>query len=73
MQIFHQISQIVGISINHFFSIVAVIGNAVAVLVDVEKRKQYDLHGCDEERMRAHTRSEAYYDQGRRNEGFYKF
>ncbi|XP_044761875.1 dnaJ homolog subfamily B member 14-like [Coccinella septempunctata] len=27
------------------------IGNAVAILTDVEKRKQYDLYGSDEERM----------------------
>ncbi|KAK9878026.1 hypothetical protein WA026_020655 [Henosepilachna vigintioctopunctata] len=27
------------------------IGNAVAILTDVEKRKQYDLYGNDEERM----------------------
>ncbi|XP_043276737.1 dnaJ homolog subfamily B member 12 [Venturia canescens] len=33
------------------------IGNAVAVLTDVEKRKQYDLYGSEEERMQsAHSR-----------------
>lgn len=38
------------------------IGNAVAVLTDVEKRKQYDLYGSDEERVRHHTSqaSESY-------------
>ncbi|KAF7991343.1 hypothetical protein HCN44_002905 [Aphidius gifuensis] len=29
------------------------IGNAVAVLTDVQKRKQYDLYGSDEERMQS--------------------
>ncbi|XP_008546264.1 dnaJ homolog subfamily B member 12 [Microplitis demolitor] len=29
------------------------IGNAVAVLTDVEKRKQYDLYGSDEERLQS--------------------
>ncbi|XP_015126298.1 dnaJ homolog subfamily B member 12 [Diachasma alloeum] len=34
------------------------IGNAVAVLTDTEKRKQYDLYGSDEDRMQsAHSRS----------------
>lgn len=33
-----------------YFSLV-VIGNAVAILTDAEKRKQYDLYGPEEERM----------------------
>lgn len=34
------------------------VGNAVAVLTDVEKRKQYDMYGNDEERVsRSHTHS----------------
>ncbi|KAK9506857.1 hypothetical protein O3M35_008716 [Rhynocoris fuscipes] len=38
------------------------IGNAVAVLTDAEKRKQYDLYGSDEERIRHNSthRSETY-------------
>lgn len=38
------------------------IGNAVAVLTDAEKRKQYDLYGTDEERIRhsSHASAEAY-------------
>lgn len=33
----------------------AAIGNAVAVLTDTVKRKQYDLYGADEEKMQRHT------------------
>lgn len=42
------------------------IGNAVAVLTDVEKRKQYDLYGSEEERMQsAHSRQTHYnYTRG---------
>lgn len=32
------------------------IGNAVAILTDVEKRKQYDLYGNDEDRMAKNSR-----------------
>lgn len=32
-----------------------IIGNAVAVLTDVEKRKQYDLYGNDDKPSRNHT------------------
>ncbi|XP_015597025.1 dnaJ homolog subfamily B member 12 [Cephus cinctus] len=43
------------------------IGNAVAILTDVEKRKQYDLYGSEEERMQsAHSRqAHAHYDYTR--------
>ena len=33
--------------------IVSAIGNAVAILTDVEKRKQYDMYGSEEERMQS--------------------
>ncbi|XP_014247523.1 dnaJ homolog subfamily B member 12 [Cimex lectularius] len=37
------------------------IGNAVAILTDAEKRKQYDMFGSDEERIRhTHTHTESY-------------
>ncbi|CAD6208068.1 GSCOCG00010342001-RA-CDS [Cotesia congregata] len=43
------------------------IGNAVAVLTDVEKRKQYDLYGSDEERLQsAQSRSaQSHYNYSR--------
>lgn len=42
------------------------IGNAVAVLTDVEKRKQYDLYGSDEDRMQsAQSRQTHHYSYTR--------
>ncbi|XP_033217175.1 dnaJ homolog subfamily B member 12 isoform X2 [Belonocnema kinseyi] len=42
------------------------IGNAVAVLTDVEKRKQYDLYGSDEERMQtSQSRQTHHYNYTR--------
>nr|UDN65253.1 DNAJB12 [Sogatella furcifera] len=39
------------------------IGNAVAVLTDAEKRKQYDLYGSDESRVsHRHTQGNAYHE-----------
>lgn len=43
------------------------IGNAVAVLTDVEKRKQYDMFGSDEERLSRqshHTNHSYNYTRG---------
>ncbi|KAG8242678.1 DnaJ (Hsp40), sub B, member 12 [Homalodisca vitripennis] len=43
------------------------IGNAVAVLTDVEKRKQYDMYGADEEKLQRHsgrTHHEYNYTRG---------
>ncbi|XP_058807017.1 dnaJ homolog subfamily B member 12 [Phymastichus coffea] len=42
------------------------IGNAVAVLTDVEKRKQYDMYGSDEERISSsrHTHTQYSYTRG---------
>uniref|UniRef100_A0A1B6LIW9 J domain-containing protein n=1 Tax=Graphocephala atropunctata TaxID=36148 RepID=A0A1B6LIW9_9HEMI len=43
------------------------IGNAVAVLTDVEKRKQYDMYGADEEKIQRHsgrTHHEYNYTRG---------
>lgn len=34
---------------------VLAIGNAVAVLTDVEKRKQYDMFGADETKVQRHN------------------
>lgn len=42
--------------------VVAAIGNAVAVLTDIEKRKQYDLYGADEERMTRHRGGRAHHE-----------
>ncbi|KAL1122148.1 hypothetical protein AAG570_003553 [Ranatra chinensis] len=39
------------------------IGNAVAILTDVEKRKQYDLYGGDEEKIR-HTHHHESFTRG---------
>lgn len=39
-------------------------GNAVAVLTDVEKRKQYDLYGSDEERISSRTHHTHSYTRG---------
>ncbi|KAJ8939533.1 hypothetical protein NQ314_011100 [Rhamnusium bicolor] len=40
------------------------IGNAVAVLTDPEKRKQYDLYGSDEERMATRSNNHHTYSRG---------
>ncbi|KAF6208656.1 hypothetical protein GE061_017114 [Apolygus lucorum] len=41
------------------------VGNAVAILTDVEKRKQYDMYGNDEERLRhTHSHSAESYTRG---------
>lgn len=41
------------------------IGNAVAVLTDVEKRKQYDLYGADEGKLNSSHRSASHtYSRG---------
>ncbi|KAJ8951632.1 hypothetical protein NQ318_012302 [Aromia moschata] len=40
------------------------VGNAVAVLTDAEKRKQYDLYGSEEERMATRTSSYHHYSRG---------
>lgn len=48
---------------------VAAIGNAVAVLTEPEKRKQYDLYGSSEERV-SHSHSQAHeYNYSRGFEG----
>lgn len=53
---------------NTEFILLTAIGNAVAVLTDAEKRKQYDLYGADEERMTRHrggrTHQEYNYTRG---------
>lgn len=36
------------------------VGNAVAVLTDPEKRKQYDLYGSDEDRLSSHSHHHTY-------------
>ncbi|XP_050517392.1 dnaJ homolog subfamily B member 12 [Diabrotica virgifera virgifera] len=36
------------------------VGNAVAVLTDTEKRKQYDLYGSDEDRLSSHSHHHTY-------------
>ncbi|XP_025830031.1 dnaJ homolog subfamily B member 14 [Agrilus planipennis] len=41
------------------------IGNAVAVLTDPEKRKQYDMFGTDEERLSRHQHRTASYGYSR--------
>lgn len=41
------------------------IGNAVAVLTDVEKRKQYDLYGSDEDRMQSSHSHQTHYNYSR--------
>jgi len=47
------------------------IGNAVAILTDMEKRKQYDTYGPEEERMQnAHSRQgHTHYNYTRGFEG----
>ncbi|KAJ8982147.1 hypothetical protein NQ317_011293 [Molorchus minor] len=40
------------------------VGNAVAVLTDTEKRKQYDLYGSEEERMATRTSNYHSYSRG---------
>uniref|UniRef100_A0A023F2K7 Putative chaperone protein dnaj n=1 Tax=Triatoma infestans TaxID=30076 RepID=A0A023F2K7_TRIIF len=40
------------------------IGNAVAVLTDAEKRKQYDMYGSEEERMRHNPHRAESYTRG---------
>lgn len=40
------------------------IGNAVAILTDAEKRKQYDLYGPEEERVANNRHSHATYTRG---------
>lgn len=45
------------------------IGNAVAVLTDVEKRKQYDMYGSDEERISSSRHSHTQYSYTRGFEG----
>lgn len=47
------------------------IGNAVAILTDTEKRKQYDMYGPEEERMQnAHSRQgHTHYNYTRGFEG----
>ncbi|XP_050312126.1 dnaJ homolog subfamily B member 12 [Anthonomus grandis grandis] len=39
------------------------VGNAVAVLTDIEKRKQYDLYGNDDDRV-SRSRSSGHYSRG---------
>nr|CAD7446102.1 unnamed protein product [Timema bartmani] len=46
------------------------IGNAVAVLTDVEKRKQYDTYGSDEERMAAQRHNHEYNREYNYTRGF---
>lgn len=49
------------------------IGNAVAILTDVEKRKQYDMYGPEDERMQsaqAHQ-NHSHYNYTRGFEGTY--
>lgn len=41
------------------------IGNAVAVLTDVEKRKQYDLHGSNDERIHFQRHHHSYQEYTR--------
>ncbi|KAK7579807.1 hypothetical protein V9T40_000436 [Parthenolecanium corni] len=41
------------------------IGNAVAILTDAEKRKQYDLYGSNEERMNYHRQSHSHQEYTR--------
>lgn len=41
------------------------VGNAVAILTDVEKRKSYDLYGSEEEQtMHRHQHRRAHYQYG---------
>jgi len=54
-------------------SFFAAIGNAVAILIDVEKRKQYDMYGPEEERMQSTNvnsrQSHTHYNYTRGFEG----
>lgn len=54
-----------------FFHLATAIGNAVAILTDVEKRKQYDTYGPEEERMQnSHSRQgHTHYNYTRGFEG----
>lgn len=47
------------------------IGNAVAILIDAEKRKQYDMYGPEEERMQSaqHRQGHTHYNYTRGFEG----
>lgn len=45
------------------------IGNAVAVLTDVEKRKQYDMYGSDEDRISSNRHTHTHYNYTRGFEG----
>jgi DnaJ family protein B protein 12 len=51
------------------FSIDVAIGNAVAILTDVEKRKQYDLYGSDQDRLDNTRQSHSQYNYTRGFEG----
>lgn len=52
-------------------SVLLAIGNAVAILTDTEKRKQYDMYGPEEERMHnTHSRQgHTHYNYTRGFEG----
>lgn len=52
-------------------SVLLAIGNAVAILTDMEKRKQYDMYGPEEERMQnTHSRQgHTHYNYTRGFEG----
>jgi len=56
----------VNIFTRNLFSCSLAIGNAVAILTDTEKRKQYDTYGPEEERMQnVHSRHTHYnYTRG---------
>lgn len=54
---------------SHFKIIFVAIGNAVAVLTDAEKRKQYDLYGSAEERV-SHSHSPHHHHEYNYSRGF---
>lgn len=58
-----------------FLQSILIVGNAVAVLTDVEKRKQYDLYGADEGRQRTstHTYSRGFESDATAEELFNMF
>lgn len=52
------------LEITYIYCLFLSLGNAVAVLTDPEKRKQYDLYGSDEERLSARSSNHHSYTRG---------
>lgn len=44
-------------------SLSSAIGNAVAILTDAEKRKQYDLYGSNDERVNMQRHHHSHYQE----------